>query len=84
LVLSYPFTVGAPPRANAVRSVKREYAIRLGVFAIAVPVACFGAATCAFLLSRRIREQYATEQLQNLADLLTSIPEAKKNDRGAE
>lgn len=80
VVLSYPITVGASPGSNAVKLKKREYAIRLMTFATIASVSWFAAGLSAYFLSRRIRNEFEQEVVQNLTDLITSVPQKKKSD----
>jgi hypothetical protein len=77
LVVTYPFTIGSVPAKTAPKQERAAYATRLAFFIVGVSVIWFGAAVSAFMLSRRLRREYEEESLQNLADLITSMPPPK-------
>ncbi|MER3413714.1 MAG: hypothetical protein C4341_05665 [Armatimonadota bacterium] len=80
-LLSFPWTVGATPGADATAQAKADYAVRLLIF-FAFAGACFIiAALLAMILVRRIRGEYREQLVSNLADLLTAPPK-KKEDSG--
>ena len=79
-LLSYPMTVGMPPKKSATFDVRRHYATRLTIFFSVASFALLGAAIGAVLIARDVRQKFAEQALQNLADLLTAEVEAKKKD----
>ncbi len=79
-LLSYPMTVGVPPKKSASFVVRKQYATRLTIFFSVASFALLGAAIGAILIARDVRQKFAEQALQNLADLLTAEVEAKKKD----
>ncbi len=78
VVLSYPLTVGTPPRKTAPKLEMAKYARKMAYFTTAVGVLFFGAFACALLTIRNERRKHEAESLRNLADLLsTPVPEKK-------
>jgi hypothetical protein len=81
LLLSYPWIVGFGPAADATDQAKKLYATRLALYVSSVAIVWFVAATSAILMVRRLRKEYEEQSLQNLADLLTSIPQPKTKEK---
>jgi len=71
-VLSYPFTVGIPPKKTEPLVIRKAWATRLAVFSAAAGFAFVGAAFGAVLILRRVRRDFAEQTLNNLAELLTA------------
>lgn len=73
-------TVGMPPKKNESFTIRKHYATRLTIFFGVASFALLGAAIGAVLIARDVRQKFAEQALQNLADLLTAEVEAKKKD----
>jgi hypothetical protein len=80
LLLSYPWLVGTMPADAASVHAKKLYATRMAFYVSTVAVVWFVAAASAILMVRRLRREFEEQSMQNLADLLTSIPEPKKKE----
>lgn len=74
VLLSFPWTVGSTPSAEASDQAKADYAIRLLVFFAASGFCFIIAALLAMILVRRIRGEYNEQRVSNLADLLATPP----------
>lgn len=83
ILFSYPFTVGSPPKKNDSLKVRKEYALRLTIFFGAVSFVMLGAATAGYLMTRRIRDEFADRSLRNFATLITPAPKPKQDDDSA-
>lgn len=83
LLFSYPWVVGKRPPDTATVEMKQLYATRLAVYVSSVLITWFVAATSAILMVRRLRREYQEKSLENLANLITSIPEPKRKDSDA-
>lgn len=78
--VSFPITVGAPPKKSEPFAVRKQFAMRLTIYFTVVSFSLLGAAFCATLILRRVRREYAQRSLENFADLLTAeIHEKKPN-----
>lgn len=82
VLLSYPFTIGAAPGADAGRDEVKRYLLRLTVYFGASAFAMLAAAFCATLIVRRARIEFAEKKLQNFERLLAEQAEIlrKKSD----
>lgn len=80
LLFSYPWLVGKRPPDAATLQAKQMYASKLALYVSLVLVAWFLAATSAILMVRKLRLEYREKSLENLAKLVSSIPEPKQKD----
>ncbi len=72
LLVSYPWSVGTPPKADAPSDEKRVYITRLAIYVSGVSVLWFAASVTAYLMIRKIREEYIDESARNMVDLISS------------
>lgn len=80
-LLSFPWTVGTTPPADASDRAKADYAVNLLIFFTAAGLCFIMAALFAMILVRRIRREYREHLVSNLADLLATPPtQDEKND----
>lgn len=82
ILLSYPFTIGASPGANAEKAEVKTYLTRLTVYFGASAFAMLGAAFCAALIVRRTRIEFAEKKLGIFERLISEQAEIlrKKTD----
>jgi hypothetical protein len=82
VLLSYPFTIGPSPGADAGKAEVKAYLTRLTVYFGASAFAMLGAAFCAALIVRRTRIEFAEKKLDIFEKLITEQAEIlhKKTD----
>jgi hypothetical protein len=81
LTLSFPWVISIKPPQGAPKVDLQRYSILFGTYLTVDMLAFVGAAICAILLVRQVRNAYRTESRQNLEELVESaLRQHKKSE----